>query len=409
MQGLIGVIVLLMIAWAFSEQRKGVKIREIVVGVGIQTLLAFFLLRVEIVREALLGLNYVVRAIEYATTEGTKVVFGFLGGDTVPFELTTDTAPYIFAFRVLPQILVFSVVISLLWYWKILPPIIRMFAAILRRSLGVGGAVGVSASASVFLGMVEAPMVIRAYLKNLTRSELFVVMTCGMSTVAGSIMVLYANLLGSTIDGALGHVLIASVVNVIGAVYVARIMVPEDSGSEAGDLVDSLKYESVMDAISRGGSDGLRLVANVAVMVIILVSLVALCNFVLGLIPLEVPITLQRMMGWLFAPIAWLMGISWADANAAGSLLGTKLILNELIAFIQLSEMGSSVTAHTRLIMTYALCGFTNFGSLGILIGGVSALAPDRRADLLSLGPKTLVSGTIVACLTGTIVGLISW
>lgn len=409
MQGLIGVIVLLMIAWAFSEQRKGVKIREIVVGVGIQTLLAFVLLRVEIVREALLGLNYVVRAIEYATTEGTKVVFGFLGGDTVPFELTTDTAPYIFAFRVLPQILVFSVVISLLWYWKILPPIIRMFAAILRRSLGVGGAVGVSASASVFLGMVEAPMVIRAYLKNLTRSELFVVMTCGMSTVAGSIMVLYANLLGSTIDGALGHVLIASVVNVIGAVYVARIMVPEDSGSEAGDLVDSLKYESVMDAISRGGSDGLRLVANVAVMVIILVSLVALCNFVLGLIPLEAPITLQRMMGWLFAPIAWLMGISWTDANAAGSLLGTKLILNELIAFIQLSEMGSSLTAHTRLIMTYALCGFTNFGSLGILIGGVSALAPDRRADLLSLGPKTLVSGTIVACLTGTIVGLISW
>ena len=409
MQGLIGIIVLLILAWAFSERRKGVKVREILVGLGIQALLAFFLLRVEIVREALLGLNYVVRAIEYATTEGTKVVFGFLGGDTVPFELTADAAPYIFAFRVLPQILVFSVVISLLWYWKILPPIIRMFAAILRRSLGVGGAVGVSASASVFLGMVEAPMVIRAYLKNLTRSELFVVMTCGMSTVAGSIMVLYANLLGSTIDGALGHVLIASVVNVIGAVYVARIMVPEDSATEAGDLVDSLKYESVMDAISRGGSDGLKLVANVAVMVIILVSLVALCNFVLGLIPLEMPITLQRMMGWLFAPIAWLMGISWADANAAGSLLGTKLILNELIAFIQLSEMGSSLTAHTRLIMTYALCGFTNFGSLGILIGGVSALAPDRRADLLSLGPKTLVSGTIVACLTGTIVGLISW
>ena len=409
MQGLIGIIVLLILAWAFSERRKGVKVREILVGLGIQALLAFFLLRIEIVREGLLGLNYVVRAIEYATTEGTKVVFGFLGGDTVPFELTADASPYIFAFRVLPQILVFSVVISLLWYWKILPPIIRMFAAILRRSLGVGGAVGVSASASVFLGMVEAPMVIRAYLKNLTRSELFVVMTCGMSTVAGSIMVLYANLLGSTIDGALGHVLIASVVNVIGAVYVARIMVPEDSATEAGDLVDSLKYESVMDAISRGGSDGLKLVANVAVMVIILVSLVALCNFVLGLIPLETPITLQRMMGWLFAPIAWLMGISWADANAAGSLLGTKLILNELIAFIQLSEMGSSLTAHTRLIMTYALCGFTNFGSLGILIGGVSALAPDRRADLLSLGPKTLVSGTIVACLTGTIVGLISW
>ena len=408
MQGLIGVIVFLTIAWALSERRKGVKIQEVLVGLGIQVLLAFFLLRVEVVREALLGLNYIVRAIEYATTEGTKVVFGFLGGDALPFELTADSAPYIFAFRVLPQILVFSVVIALLWYWRILPPIIRLFAAILRRSLGVGGAVGVSASASVFLGMVEAPMVIRAYLKNLSRSELFVVMTCGMSTVAGSIMVLYANLLGPIIEGALGHVLIASVVNVIGAVYIARLMVPSDSGSEAGDLVDSLKYESVMDAISRGASDGLRLVANVAVMVIILVSLVALCNFILGLIPLETPLTLQRMMGWLFAPIAWLMGISWIEASAAGSLLGTKLVLNELIAFMQLSEIGDGLSAHARLIMTYALCGFTNFGSLGILIGGVGALAPERRSDLLSLGPKTLVSGTIVACLTGTIVGLIS-
>ena len=408
MQGLIGVIVFLTIAWALSERRKGVKIQEVLVGLGIQVLLAFFLLRVEVVREALLGLNYIVRAIEYATTEGTKVVFGFLGGDALPFELTADSAPYIFAFRVLPQILVFSVVIALLWYWRILPPIIRLFAAILRRSLGVGGAVGVSASASVFLGMVEAPMVIRAYLKNLSRSELFVVMTCGMSTVAGSIMVLYANLLGPIIEGALGHVLIASVVNVIGAVYIARLMVPSDSGSEAGDLVDSLKYEGVMDAISRGASDGLRLVANVAVMVIILVSLVALCNFILGLIPLETPLTLQRMMGWLFAPIAWLMGISWIEASAAGSLLGTKLVLNELIAFMQLSEIGDGLSAHARLIMTYALCGFTNFGSLGILIGGVGALAPERRSDLLSLGPKTLVSGTIVACLTGTIVGLIS-
>ena len=408
MQGLIGVIVFLTIAWALSERRKGVKIQEVLVGLGIQVLLAFFLLRVEVVREALLGLNYIVRAIEYATTEGTKVVFGFLGGDALPFELTADSAPYIFAFRVLPQILVFSVVIALLWYWRILPPIIRLFAAILRRGLGVGGAVGVSASASVFLGMVEAPMVIRAYLKNLSRSELFVVMTCGMSTVAGSIMVLYANLLGPIIEGALGHVLIASVVNVIGAVYIARLMVPSDSGSEAGDLVDSLKYESVMDAISRGASDGLRLVANVAVMVIILVSLVALCNFILGLIPLETPLTLQRMMGWLFAPIAWLMGISWIEASAAGSLLGTKLVLNELIAFMQLSEIGDGLSAHARLIMTYALCGFTNFGSLGILIGGVGALAPERRSDLLSLGPKTLVSGTIVACLTGTIVGLIS-
>ena len=407
MQGLIGIVALLAVAWALSEGRSKVKFTQIGVGLAIQIALAFVLLQVAVVRDTLLLLNHVVTAMEYATTEGTKVVFGYLGGDTLPFELTADNAPYVFAFRVLPQILVFSVVIALLWYWRVLPPIIRGFAWALRRTLGVGGSVGVAASASVFLGMVEAPMVIRAYLANLSRSELFAVMTCGMSTVAGSIMVLYANLLAPVVDGALGHVLIASIVNVVGAVLIARIMVPADSVTEGGDLMDALKYEGAMDAIARGGSDGLRLVANVGAMVIILVSLVALVNYILSFIPMDAPLTLQRIMGWVFSPVAWVMGIEWADARTAGSLLGTKLILNELIAYFRLSELGDALAPQTRLIMTYTLCGFTNFGSLGILIGGVSALAPERRSDLLSLGPKTLVSGTIVACLTGTIAGLV--
>ena len=316
--------------------------------------------------------------------------------------------PYIFAFRVLPQILVFSVVVALLWHWRVLPVVIRGFSWALRRSLGVGGAVGVAASASVFLGMVEAPLVIRAYLRNLSRSELFVVMTCGMSTVAGSIMVLYANVLAPVIDGAIGHVLTASVVNVVGAVLVSRILIPEQAVTEGGDLADALSYETSMDAVSRGTMDGLRLVVNVGAMVIVLMSLVGLVNYMLGNFMVSgEPLTLQWLAGWVFAPVAWAMGVEWVDARTAGALLGSKLILNELVAYLEFGALADSLLPDTRLILTYALCGFTNFGSLGILIGGVSALVPERRKDLLTLGPKTLLSGTVVACLTGTIVGIV--
>ena len=409
MQGLIGLIGLLAFAWLLSEDRRAVSVRQLAIALLIQVVLAYVLLNIGLFRQVLLSLNEIVYAMEAATREGTQLVFGFLGGDTnLPFELTADSMPYIFAFRVLPQILVFSVVVALLWHWRVLPVVIRGFSWALRRSLGVGGAVGVAASASVFLGMVEAPLVIRAYLRNLSRSELFVVMTCGMSTVAGSIMVLYANVLAPVIEGAIGHVLTASVVNVVGAVLVSRILIPEEGITEGGDLADALSYESSMDAVSRGTMDGVRLVVNVGAMVIVLMSLVGLVNYVLGNFMVSgEPLTLQWLAGWIFAPIAWVMGVDWVDARTAGALMGTKLILNELVAYLEFGALADSLLPDTRLILTYALCGFTNFGSLGILIGGVSALVPERRKDLLTLGPKTLLSGTLVACLTGTIVGIV--
>ena len=409
MQGLIGLIGLLAFAWLLSEDRRAVSVRQLAIALLIQVVLAYVLLNIGLLRQVLLSLNEIVYAMEAATREGTQLVFGFLGGDTnLPFELTADSMPYIFAFRVLPQILVFSVVVALLWHWRVLPVVIRGFSWALRRSLGVGGAVGVAASASVFLGMVEAPLVIRAYLRNLSRSELFVVMTCGMSTVAGSIMVLYANVLAPVIEGAIGHVLTASVVNVVGAVLVSRILVPEEGITEGGDLADALSYESSMDAVSRGTMDGVKLVVNVGAMVIVLMSLVGLVNYVLGNFMVSgEPLTLQWLAGWIFAPIAWVMGVDWVDARTAGALMGTKLILNELVAYLEFGALADSLLPDTRLILTYALCGFTNFGSLGILIGGVSALVPERRKDLLTLGPKTLLSGTLVACLTGTIVGIV--
>jgi len=409
MQGLLGVVVLLGLAWLVSEDRRGVDVKALAIGLAVQFVLAIALLRFPPVRDTLLLANQAVYAIEAATRAGTTFVFGFLGGGEPPFDPNNPGALYIFGFRILPQIVLFSVLVALFWYWRVLPMVIKGFAWVLRRTLGVGGAVGVGAGSSMFLGMVEAPLVIRAYLANLSRSEFFIVLTAGMSCVAGSIMVLYANVLRNVVDGALGHILIASVVNVIGAIVVARVMIPSVQTTEGGDVADTLKYGSVMDAITRGTTDGLRLAVNVGAMLVVLVALVALVN---GLFSAVIvggeALTLQRMMGWVFAPVAWLIGIPWVEAHRAGALLGTKLVLNELVAYIQLAGVpATELSPHSRVILTYALCGFANFGSLGITLGGVGALVPDRREELFELAPKTLISGTIVNCVTGAIVGLV--
>ncbi len=410
MQAILGIAVLIGAAWLLSEARSEVRWRVTFIGLVMQLVLAFLLLKVPLLSEGLLYINVLVTAVENATRAGTTFVFGYLGGGEVPFGVDAEGALYIFAFRVLPQILVFSVLVALLWYWRILPVVVRGFGWVLRRSLGVGGAVGTAGAASVFLGMVEAPLVVRAYLGSMSRSEMFTLMTCGMATVAGSIMVLYASVLRDVIDGALGHVLVASVINVIGAVFISRIMIPVGEETESLDTADTLSYSSTMDAITRGTFDGLRLVANVGAMLIVLVSLVALANHALTAVEIAgAPLTLERMMGWVFSPVAWLIGVPWAEAQLAGGLLGTKLVLNELVAYLQLAALDpSQLSDSTRLILTYALCGFANFGSLGIMLGGLSTLVPERRSELLNIGPKTLISGMIVTCNTGAIVGLIN-
>ena len=410
MQALVGIFVLLGVAWLLGERRREVRFGQTGMGLALQLGLAFLLLNVDAVSQALLGLRHVVDAMGAATDAGTSLVLGFLGGAPVPFELAEGRSfGPIFGFRILPQIMVFSVVFALLWHWRVLQHFIRAFAWALGKTLGLGGAAGTAAASSVFLGLAEAPLLIRAYLRHLSRSEFFVVIVCCMSTVAGSIMSAYAAVLAPVVDGALGHVLVASVINVLGAVTVARVMVPEQAGATAGDLVDALMYESAMDAVSRATLDGLRLVANVAAMVIVLVALVALVNYVLGNFEvLGAPLALERVTGWVLAPVAWLMGVPWREAAQAGALLGTKVIVNEFIAYLAFAQTGDALSAPTRLILTYALCGFANFGSLGILIGGMGTLVPERRAELLELGPKALVAGTLVSCLTGAIAGLVT-
>ena len=411
MQAIIGIAAFIAIAWLLSEDRRRVDRRMVAVGLGLQAAIALLLLKAPVLRDLLLAVNGLVRAVEQATRAGTSFVFGYLGGGDAPFQVAGEAegALYLLAFRVLPQILVFSVLVALFWHWRVLPAIIAAFGALLRRTLKVGGPVGTVGAASVFLGMAEAPLLIRGYLAGLSRSDLFTVMTCGMATVAGAVMVLYAGILQGIVPGALGHVIVASAINVVGAILISRILLPAPSGGAAGPAQVALRYASTMDAITRGAADGLRLAVNVGAMLVVLVSLVALANQ--GLSLLEVggaALTLERIMGWIFAPAAWLMGVPWQEAQAAGALLGVKLVLNELVAYLQMSALPpETLSAHSRLVLTYGLCGFTNLGSLGILIGGLSALAPERRADLLQLGPRTLLSGTLVSCLTGALVGLV--
>jgi CNT family concentrative nucleoside transporter len=308
---------------------------------------------------------------------------------------------------------VMSVLTTLLFYWRILPPLVRGFAWLLERTLGVGGAVGLSTAANIFLGMVEAPLFIRPYLARLTRSELFLVMTGGMAGIAGTVLVLYATMLASVIPDVAAHLVIASVLGAPAAILVSLIIVPETkAGLTGGALADPEPVAaSSMDAIVKGTTAGLELLLNICAMLIVLVALVHLANAILTLLPdvAGAPISLERVLGIVMAPVCWLIGIPWEQAATAGRLMGIKTILNELVAYVELAKLPpGALDPRSRLIMLYALCGFANFGSLGIMIAGLATMAPERRGDVVALGPKSIVSGTLTTLLIGAIVGVLS-
>ena len=421
LQALFGLVVFIGIAVLFSEQRRMLNWQLLASGLGLQFLVAFVMFRFELLQALLNALNRVVVAIADATETGSLFVFGYLGGDpsnvAYPFSVDNPEATVILAFRILPLILIFTVLSAILWHFRILPLIVRGFSIVLRRAMGVSGAVGLSAAANIFIGMVESPALIRPYIKRLTRSELFVVMSCGMATIAGTVMVLYSVILGEVIDNALGHILTASVISAPAAIMLALIMVPaipKDSAQIAGgDAVDiSTDYHSVMDAIVRGTSDGLKLMINVGAMLLVFIALVALFNGALLLVPYSSndPLTLQTILGWMFAPLVWLMGIPWQEAQLAGTLMGIKTALNELLAFLALVDLpAESLSEKSTIIMTYALCGFANFGSLGIMIAGLSGMCSERTREIVALAPKSLISGTLATCMTGAIAGLLSF
>jgi CNT family concentrative nucleoside transporter len=406
----LGIIFLLFLAWAISEDCRRVPWRIVLCGVAAQFLLALLLVKLPACKTLFLALNQGATAVEKATMAGTSMVFGYLGGGALPFTEIAPSASYILAFRALPLVLVISALSCLLFYWRVLPALVRGFSLLLQKSLGIGGAVGVGAAANIFVGMVEAPLLIRPYLEGMSRGEIFAVMTCGMSTIAGTVLVLYASILHNVLPDALGQILTASVISAPAALAVASLMVPMGEGSTAGEVEFDAGDRSAMDAITRGTSEGLALLLNIIAMLIVLVALVSLLNMALGLLPTVAggPLTLQRLLGWVLAPLAWLLGVPWREAATAGSLLGTKTVLNELIAYLDLAALPpGALDAHSRLIMTYALCGFANFGSLGIMLGGLGTMVPDRRGEIVSLGLKSIVAGTLATCMTGAVVGLL--
>ncbi|HEY6254469.1 MAG TPA: nucleoside transporter C-terminal domain-containing protein [Xanthobacteraceae bacterium] len=413
LQSAFGMIALLAIAWLISENRRAVSWRQAAVGLAVTFATAVLFLKVPGVTAAFSGINHAVDAIADATKAGTAFVFGYVGGGPLPFELKVPGAEFSLAFQALPLVLVMSVLTSLLFHWRILPPIVRGLSWVLERTLGVGGAVGLSAAANIFLGMIEAPLFIRPYLISLTRAELFIVMTVGMACIAGTVLVIYATMLAPIIPNAPAHLVVASVLDAPAAILIAMIMVPDPEGARTGaTLGDGRKAaSSTMDAIVQGAITGLELLLNICVMLIVLVALVHLANSILGLLPDigGAPISLQRVLGLLMAPICWLMGIPWQDAATAGSLMGIKTVLNEFIAYVELTKLPpEALDPRSRLIMLYAMCGFANFGSLGIMIGGLGTMAPERRADVTALGLKAIVSGTLSTCLIGSIVGVLN-
>jgi len=419
LQSAFGVFALLAVAWAFGENRGAVSPRQAAIGLGVTFLTALALIKLPLVAHAFGAINDAVGAISAASRAGTSFVFGYLGGGALPFDLKAPGADFILAFQALPVVLVMSVLTTLLFYWRILPPVVRGMAWLLERTLGVGGAVGLSTAANIFLGMVEAPLFIRPYLAQLTRSELFLVMTGGMAGIAGTVLVLYATLLAPLIPDAAAHFVIASVLGAPAAILISLIMVPETDQRRTGGALEDprvagdpdMHASSTMDAIVRGTTAGLELLLNIVAMLIVLVALVHLANAILGLLPDigGTAISLQRLLGYAMAPVCWLMGLPWPQAVTAGALMGVKTVLNELIAYVDLSKLGpDALDPRSRLIMLYAMCGFANFGSLGIMIGGLGTMAPERRGEINSLGLKSIVSGTLTTCLMGAIVGVLS-
>lgn len=411
LQPLLGLGVILALAWLASERRRAVSARLVIAGLALQAALALLLLELPLAQTAFLALTDLVLAVQRATAAGTELVFGFLGGAAAPFETRYPQNSFVLAFQALPLILVMSALSALLFHWRVLPLVVRGFAWLLRRTMGTGGALGLGAAANVFVGMTEAPLLIRPYLAGLSRSALFALMTCGMATVAGTVMVLYAGILADSVPDAMGHILTASLISAPAALMVAGILVPEyaDEADRAIVAIPSASRSS-MDAITRGTLEAIPLWLNIIAMLIVMVALVSLANQILGLLPAVAgePLTAQRILGWAMAPVVWLIGIPWSEAQVAGSLMGVKTILNELIAYIELAGTPSTeLSERSRLIMTYALCGFANLGSLGIMIGGLGAMVPARRDEIVALGLKSILAGTMATLMTGAVVALI--
>jgi concentrative nucleoside transporter, CNT family len=410
LQSLLGFFVLYAFAWVLSEKRGVIQWRTVIGAIILQVIMFTLMFKFPYFREIADTLNTALNSIADATREGTKFVFGFIGGQDAPFALKEgERQPFVLATQALPLVIVVSALSSVLFYWKILPFIVNTFSWLLKKTLGVGGAVGVSTAANIFLGTVEAPLVIKPYIAKLTRGELFITMTCGMAGIAGTVMVLYGIILKPVIPDAIGHVLIVSFVSAPAAIAFSALMVPHIGPVTDGRISTTHPVASTMDAVTQGTVEGVSIFINIVAMLLVLTALIALLNSIFGLFPTVggQSITLQGIFGWVMAPVVWLTGIPWAESHTAGALMGTKTVLNEFIAYLDLAKLpAGALSERSRLIMIYSLCGFANFASLGIIIGGMGTMCPERRSEIIDLGYKCLISGTLATLSCGALVGI---
>ena len=415
LQIILGGIILILLGAVFSRNFRKINPLYLFNAIALQFLLSFLLIKVPPITNAFNSLSKGVLALKEATDKGTSFVFGYLAeGAPKPFEVVDPAFANIFIFSGLMLIIVVSALSAIFWHWRILPIIIKAIATLFKKPLNVGGPVGLSSTANIIFGQVEAPLLIRPYLSKMSKHELLVLMTVGMSTISGGVMVVFVTMLSDLYsENLIGHFLTASIISVPAAIMYANIMLPSDLKTEDESEIEQSKlYRGTMDALTSGTQDGLQITLNIAALLLVLITIVNLVNTGLEALLPQVSgesITLERIAGWIFAPIAWCMGIPSSEIQLAGSLLGVKFILNEFVAYINLSSIDpSALSEKSRVIMLYALCGFANLSSVGILLSGIGTMIPERKGDLISVSGKALIGATLASCFTGLIVGIIS-
>jgi CNT family concentrative nucleoside transporter len=414
-QGLIGLSLILLFVWLLSEDRQARPSWKWIGGaLLLQFTIALVIVRVPFVWDIIGLANQGVMAIEKATLVGSAYMFGYAGGAELPFVLKEGAQPpLIIAFQILPLVIVFSALSALLWHWGVLAWIVRGLSWALRKTMGVSGVVGLSGGANIFLGVVESPLVLRAYFEKMSRAELFMVMVLAMSTISGAILVLYASTLSATVPNAVGHMISASLISLPAAILLARLMVPGDGKTETSDKEKpGLKYDGSIDAIVRGTMEGVQVFLAVIGIILVVFALVALVDQILTILPYVdgQAVTIKRAFGWLFAPVMWTLGVPWDQAPAAGALMGTKTILNEYVAYLDLSTLPEGTfDPRSQLIVVYALCGFANLASVGLLVSTIGTLSPSRRVEVAGMGMKSWIAGNCATAMTGAVIGLITF
>ncbi|MAP24585.1 MAG: nucleoside:proton symporter [Rickettsiales bacterium] len=410
LQGLLGIAVILIVSRLFCDNNKLVRYGPVLKAFLIQVLLAFIILHFHAVQNVVDHIGNGLTALRNATLAGTSFVFGYLGGNPCPFAITPKSSTFIFAFQALPLVIVVSALAMLLFHWRVLPFFVKILSRFFQPLLGIGGALGTCSAAKLFLSQTETPLLIKPYINKLSKGELFSLMTLGMATTSGSVLVIYALILGEHVPNVMMHLISASLINIPGAIVISRLMVPHDLKPTDGTATQPYEFQNSLDAVYEGTSQGLNLFLNIIAAIIVFIALIYLTNSILQSIGnlFDIKISLQIILGLIFKPLVWLMGVPWEETTQAGAILGLKTIINEMVAFEAFSKVpADALSTNARIIMAYALCGFANLSSIGIQIATLGTIAKDRRSQVISLGFRALIAGTLASCLSGTIVGLL--